>query len=65
MFIQGDPIEEQPADEYDGRAPELRSDAQNYGRHLDTEHGKLMHRMQMKFESGFRRKPMSKEISFM
>jgi len=55
-------VEERP-DEFDGRGPPLRSDAQNYGRRLNTDHGKSIHQMQLRFESGFRRKPMSKEIT--
>jgi len=55
-------LEAQASDDYDGSGPVLRSDAQNYGRHVDTEHGKSIHQMQLRFESAFRKKPMSKEI---
>jgi len=63
--MKGDRLEETTGDQFDGQVPQPRSDAQNYGRHIDTEHGQAIHRMQMKFESGFRRKPMSKEIGLM
>ena len=62
FVAQGDPTEAPSPDDYDGSGPQLRSDAQNYGRHLDTEHGRSLHQMQLRFEAGFRKKPMSKEI---
>jgi len=64
VLVQGDPVENDASDKADGSGPTLRSDARNYGRHLDTEHGKSIHQMQLRFESGFRRRPMSKEINF-